>query len=163
MQAKDEYALKAEFICNFAKFVRWPTENNALTPLTVCILGENVFRSVSDSMTSKTVRGRPIRFASFSDAAQCVRQIKQKPERCPVLFISHSEKKRLARILKGLDSLPVLTIADTPGFAAQGGIINLIRIGNQLRFEINTETATRSGLKISSQLLKLARLVNESD
>ena len=45
------------------------------------------------------------------------------------------------------------------GFADGGGIINFIEENNKVRFEINAEAARRTGLNISSELLKLARLV----
>ena len=53
----------------------------------------------------------------------------------------------------------VLTVSDTNGFAHQGVIINLIKVDNKIRFEINPAAAERAGLKISSHLLRLARIV----
>ena len=78
---------------------------------------------------------------------------------CHLLFISDSEAESLAAILAALDDRPVLTVADMPNFARAGGIINLKTTGeNKLRFEINTGTARRAGLKISSKLLNLAEI-----
>ncbi len=111
-------------------------------------------------MDPQSVRGRPIQFTACGDAAQCIDRIKKDAEHCHVLFISDSAQKEFAQILSVLKTLPILTIGDAPGFAELGGIINLIQIGDQLRFEINTAAAARCGLTISSQLLKLARLVN---
>ncbi len=155
----EEYARKAEFICNFTKFVRWPGGKKSTLPLRICILGRNDFESVLGRMGPQTVRGRPIQFTACGDAAQCIGRIKEDAQHCHVLFISHSTHKEFAQIFSALKTLPILTIGDAPGFAALGGIINLIQIGDQLRFEINTAAAARCGLTISSQLLKLARLV----
>jgi hypothetical protein len=58
-----------------------------------------------------------------------------------------------------LRSERVLTVGETQGFADGGGIINFIEENNKIRFEINAEAARRTGLNISSELLKLARLV----
>ena len=38
-------------------------------------------------------------------------------------------------------------------------MINLINVGNKIRFQINPAAADRVGLKISSQLLRLADIV----
>jgi hypothetical protein len=46
-------------------------------------------------------------------------------------------------------------------FAKLGGIINLIVAEGKIRFEISLQNARRPGLKISSQLLKLAKTVEE--
>ena len=53
----------------------------------------------------------------------------------------------------------MLTVSDMERFAHRGGIITLLTIQDRIRFEINVEAARRSGVKISSKLLKLANIV----
>jgi hypothetical protein len=55
----------------------------------------------------------------------------------------------------------VLTVGEVENFCHTGGIINLRKIGKNLRFEVNPAAADRAKLKISSQLLKLAIIVKE--
>jgi hypothetical protein len=50
----------------------------------------------------------------------------------------------------------VLTISDAKNFAANGGMIELFTENHRLRFRINARSAHRAGLRISSDLLKLA-------
>ncbi len=53
----------------------------------------------------------------------------------------------------------MLTVAEMPDFARAGGIINLKTTKeDRLRFEIDTGTARRAGLKLSSKLLSLAEI-----
>ena len=60
----------------------------------------------------------------------------------------------------GLRGDAVLTVADTPGFAERGVMINFfITREDKVRFEANLEEAENSGLRLSSQLLKLATIV----
>ncbi len=54
-----------------------------------------------------------------------------------------------------------MTVGDVKGFAQLGGIINFIIVKNKVRFEINMKAAEEAGLKISSKLLRLARIVQE--
>lgn len=54
----------------------------------------------------------------------------------------------------------VLTVGETDQFAAHGGVIQLILRDKQVRFEINVDAASQEGLKISSKLLALARIVS---
>jgi hypothetical protein len=54
----------------------------------------------------------------------------------------------------------VLTVGDTDGFAQRGGAINFTLQARKVRFEINPAAAEQAGLKMSSQLLKLATLVS---
>jgi hypothetical protein len=53
-----------------------------------------------------------------------------------------------------------LTVGETEGFAVQGGIINLTVEEDKVHFEINPVAAERAGLKISSKLLSMAKIVN---
>jgi hypothetical protein len=56
-----------------------------------------------------------------------------------------------------------LTVGETEGFAAMGGVINLTVEQSGIHFEINRLAADRAHLRISSQLLSLAKLVTERD
>ena len=75
------------------------------------------------------------------------------------MFISKSEKSRLTDIFDSLGSASILTVSETENFARRGGIINFYLEGNKVRFEINSDAAQRKGIKISSQLLKLGKVV----
>jgi hypothetical protein len=76
-----------------------------------------------------------------------------------IVFVSNSENKDLAAILKALDKPGLLTVGDVDGFAEQGGAINFTVQSRRVRFEINPTQAEQAHLKMSSQLLKLATLV----
>jgi hypothetical protein len=148
-----EYRIKAAFIYNFAKFTRWPAGSFAdgEAPLDFCIYGEDPFGGALDAVAGKTIRGRKVavrRIAAIEASAGC-----------HLLFISDSEAERLTGILAAVGDRPVLTVADMPDFARAGGIINLkTNEDDKLRFEINTGTARRVGLKFSSKLLSLAEI-----
>ncbi len=148
-----EYRIKAAFIYNFAKFTRWPAGSFAddEAPLDFCIYGDDPFAGALDAVAGRTIRGRRVavrRIATIEASAGC-----------HLLFISDSEAERLTGILAALGDRPVLTVADMPDFARAGGIINLTtNADDKLRFEINTGTARRAGLKLSSKLLSLAEI-----
>ena len=55
----------------------------------------------------------------------------------------------------------MLTVGETEGFAARGGVINLTVEENKVHFEVNVLAADRAGLKISSKLLAIAKIVNQ--
>ncbi len=148
-----EYQIKAAYLYNFAKFVEWPSPAGELPdPIVVGVLGKDPFGPVlEETLLGKSVNGRPFvvrRFASLKAL---------KP--CQILFISSSEKGSLTEIFKGVENQGVLTVGETERFARLGGIINFTLEENKVHFEINLDAATRSGLKISSQLLKLGRVM----
>jgi hypothetical protein len=55
-----------------------------------------------------------------------------------------------------------LTVSDIGGFAQAGGMIGLVEADQRIRFDINLATTHQANLKLSSQLLKLATIVEQS-
>ncbi len=156
-QAQDskpgEYEIKAAFLYNFAKFVDWPVESfrDDSSNLTLGILGVDPFGSALDTIKDKTVKGRKVMIKRSKNMEDL--------KGCHILFVSASEKGNLKQILNALRDSNVLTVSEIERFANRGGIINFIRVDNKIQFEINLEAAQRNKLKISSQLLRLARIV----
>ncbi len=143
-----EYEIKAAYLFNFIKYVDWPTYGDTIT---IGVLGGNPFGTALTPLNGKTVKGRRLlvkQLASVRDG-----------QNCQIIFVSSSEKSRLPEIFESLKSARVLTVGETQGFASGGGIINFVEENNKVRFEINADSAHRTGLTISSELLKLAKLV----
>ncbi len=147
-----EYRVKAAFLYNFAKFVKWPPETfeNTDAPLVLCVLGDDPFGSALDMLQGKSVRGR--RLAIYRTHAI------DGPPSCQLLYVAGSERARLQSILDQVRGRPVLTVSDLPDFTLHGGIIGFFTVQSRIRFAINPGAAVANGLKISSQLLKLARI-----
>lgn len=143
---------KAAVLMNIARFVEWPPEVFASTtsPIVIGVLGDRSFGEIlNQTLAGETVDGRPLavkRFANMSDLGPC-----------QLLYISTSEKTRLPEILDRLRGAKVLTVSEMDGFMKPGGIIRLNIKKGQVRFDINKASAEREGLKISSQLLNLAK------
>jgi hypothetical protein len=149
-----EYQLKAAFLYNFVQFVQWPGNafTNAQTPFVIGILGDDPFGAALD----ETVQGQTV-----LDHKLIVQRAKRLEDLrdCQLIFVSKSEKPHLADILSTLKDRPVLTVSETQGFASHGGMINFYLDGKKVRFELNPEAAQQRGLKISSQLLSLGKIV----
>jgi hypothetical protein len=144
-----EYRVKALFLYNFLKFIEWPANNNPA--LRICILGEDPFENDIDLILNETVNNRKLSVSYIAD----YRELKK----CNLIFISHSEEDRLAEIIKATKEYHIVTIGDTEGFAERGVMINFYLQENKVRFEINKDAADRSGIRMSSKLLNLAKIV----
>ena len=150
-----EYAIKAAYLYQFARYVEWPPGAfaNENAPLIIGVLGTDPFDGILETIArTKRIEGRPIvvrRIASTADYTPC-----------HILFICSSigPEERTAVIQKARGS-PVLLVGEEPGFAEQGGTINFFMDQNKIRFEINAEAAKQDRLKISSKLLSLAKIV----
>lgn len=153
-----EYQVKAAFLYNFAKFVEWPSDaaRDSSDPITICIIGQDPFGTVLDeAVQGKTISGHKL----------VVRRSKpgQSWKGCQIAFISSSEGKDLPSVLERSKRSGVLTVGETEGFAQRGGMINFVIEQEKVHFEVNVEAAERAGLKISSKLLSLAKIVREQD
>ena len=83
-----EYAIKAAFLYNFARFVAWPGEDSQQSdPFVVCILGENPFGSSLANLESKAVRGRKFTVRYAKNA--------QDIGNCQMVYVSKSKKDEI--------------------------------------------------------------------
>jgi hypothetical protein len=153
-QTVDEYHVKAAFVFNFAKFIQWPTEafKTPSDPLVICVVGQDqMANSLRETVNGNAIDGRPVIIRQIA--------ISQGPCDCHILFVGASAMKRFRSQPK--ESTGVLTVGETPGFAADGGTINLKLEDGKVRFEINVSEAERQQLHVSSKLLSLAQVVKK--
>jgi hypothetical protein len=148
-----EYQVKAAFIYNFAKFVAWPADGlGGEGPFIIGVVGQDPFGSDLDEVVSgKRIRNRQVVVKRFSRIEEAIHS--------QILFISGSEGERLGRTLKQLGRSPILTVSDIARFAGRGGMVQLEMDQGRVHFAVNMAAFERAGLKPSSQLLKLARIV----
>lgn len=149
-----EYRVKAAFLYHFAKFVEWPTNVFASSNATfnIGVVGKDPFGpEIEAMMRDKSIDGRGItitRFATVEDV-----------KGCQMLFIPQSENGLPQSSRTKLAGQSVLTVGDGLDFARRGGIIGLVKSRDEIHFEINTAAAAESRLKLSSKLLRLAKIV----
>ena len=151
----DEYQVKAAFLFNFAKFVDWPAQafKGPTDPIAICLFGTNPFgNSLEDAVDKKAVGGRAFVVRRVSDVLQAAG--------CHILFITSSGQKKYQMFGQDVVMNGVLIVGETPGFASEGGIVNLRLEQGRVRIEVNVHAAERANLRISSKLLSLAEIVN---
>lgn len=145
--AYDENQVKAAFLYNFPKFVELPGSDT----LTLCLVGDDSLGDAVSALDGQVSAGK--RFVVKH--ADSLGEIPS----CQILFISSSEKERLEPIMKYARKKPILTVGDTSGYPAQGVIVNFYLENSRVKIEINLDAAEQAKLKISSKLLKLARII----
>ncbi len=152
-----EYEIKAAFLYNFAKFVEWPPTafDAADAPIVFCVVGHNPFNgSLARVVSDRTANGRRIEVRHLAADDNL--------SGCNLIFMAESEDEQVAQVLqktRNENGRPVLTVGESKEFAEAGGMIRLLVDQGRIRFDINVVEAERAGLRLSSQLLKLARTV----
>jgi hypothetical protein len=144
-----ENELKTAFIYQIAKFIEWPSSS---APLRLCVLGGNPFGTALETLRGKRINERKLDVTLLDMSADI--------HECRVLFIATPAERHLERIAALSRGTGVLTIGDTEGLARRGAMINFFLENGKVRFEVNLEAVQQSGLKISSKLLSLARIVD---
>jgi len=149
----DEHRMKAAFLFHFAQLVEWPADspNEGGNSLLLCTLGDPLYGQLESTVAGKQIGSRILRIRHVSPS--------QDTRGCNVLFVSKSEGNRIPSLLANLRNTPVLTVGDSDDFLGAGGMIRLFLDGNKVRFEINRQGAESARLRISAQLLLLAKNV----
>lgn len=154
LRTASEYEVKAAYLYNLAKFVEWPVEAlpAGRDAIVICMVsGENFADTLEAVVAQKTAQGRALRVRRLEDGGSA--------EGCQMVFFTDTGGGRIPRLLAQLGQAPVLTVGESQGFAEQGGMINFYLENNKVRFEANAVAAAAAGLKVSSRLLSLARIV----
>jgi hypothetical protein len=150
-----EYEAKAGFLYHVGWFVEWPdtTAQGRASTFIIGVLGTNPFGSVLDDvMRGKSIRERPVAIKYCQRVEEAVSS--------HVLFIGASENTRVSAILAVLERTPVLTVSDLERFTERGGMVALRLVDRKVHFDINMDATERVGLKLSSQLLRLAKVIH---
>jgi len=127
---------KADLVLQFAYHVTW---SKGASELVFCAVGSAKFAdALEKKVTGKVIQGR-----------KSVVQQGQGGNCNIIVGISTS--------VRGGNG--VLTVSDVSNFAQNGGMIEFVSDNNKVFFEINNQAARSRGVKISSQLLKLAKKV----
>ncbi len=142
--------LKAAFVVHLPQFVEWPAASHARrNSLEFCVSKLNPMGpALKAAVVGESFMGRPVVVRAI-DADEPIGS-------CHVLFVSTPTGGSLNHLLFRASSLPILTIGEDQRFLDNRGIIRLRLIDGRVRFDVNTIAADRVGLRLSSQLLRLA-------
>jgi YfiR/HmsC-like len=154
-----ELKVKAAFLYNFTKFVKWPANafSSPSEPLTICMLGDDELReAVSEAIRDKSIDAHPLVLRRFKPGADT--------KGCQVLFVSGEDLPKTSSTLLSSPHPGILTVSEVPDLQdryAHGAIITFVPDSNRIRFSISNKTAEKVGIEISSKLLNLAISVEQ--
>lgn len=145
----NEQALTVAFLYNFLKFTEWPT-GSIKNEIILCVSDRSVFGDELEAISGRSVQNKSVRIKQV--------ELGEKLDTCQLLFLSREEKsERTREWLKNSERIPTLLVSNLDDFLDMGGMIALIDDGNRLQFEVNLARTKPVGLKLSAQLLKIAK------
>jgi hypothetical protein len=80
---------------------------------------------------------------------------------CHILYVTGLDRRRSEQLIEHVKGAPVFTVSDLEAFAARGGVGQLFPENGKMRFALNPASAQRAGLRISSRLMALAKVVKD--
>jgi hypothetical protein len=149
-----EYQVKAAFMYHFATFVEWPSSTFTDTKgyLRICILGNDPFgKSLDATFRTKKIDNHKFEIHRNPSKAEL--------SHCHLLYLTASQSTQLRSFRKQLSKANVLTVGENDTFIRQGGMIKFFIENQKIRFAINPDAINQTNLKVSSKLLRLAKII----
>ncbi len=149
-----EYRVKGGYLYNFAKFVEWPAGSLPLpdSPFVIGVLdGGEALPILKALLEGKQVEGHPVQVRPVMPA--------RAEKGLQILFVTRAagSSPKQAQALAGPTG--TLVVGETDHFAEDGGMVGFTREEDRIRVCLNLERAAAAGLKVSSKLASVGRLV----
>lgn len=144
------HEIKAAFLLHLFQFITWP--EGKVAPAELCFVGEGeVSRAAAALLAKRQSRIEARQLGDSSDFSGC-----------SLLFIDNLNATVSDLVLDAALASSVLVVSDQPGFAAQGGMVELERQPARIGLIVNLPVLEAAGLKPSSKLLRLATVLGSS-
>lgn len=147
-----EYSVKASYLVRFAAFVDWPPRvfADARSPVVICVVGRDPFGQQLDrAAAAQTAHGRALQVRRPDTPARLAG--------CQLIYIGEGG----GQTARGARTQPSTLVVTDANVSNERGMIHFAVSESRVRFHIDKQAATRSGLLMSSRLLNLALTVRE--
>ncbi|MEO5970905.1 MAG: YfiR family protein [Bdellovibrionia bacterium] len=150
-----EYKVQTAFIYQFTNYVEWPQDKSAISaqePFIIAVIGSSPIVQELEALAKiKTVKGRKIEVNKIENVSLLGRS--------NIIVIASTDESLLRQAVQKTTGSGALIVSYSEGFAQKGAMINFFQEEGRLRFEINRTALESQKLQVSSQLLKLAKLI----
>ena len=152
-----ERKIVAGFLFNFARFVEWPDGEGVLR-LTI-VDDDGLAEVLGEAVQGQSIRGHRIEVESVQWPTDAGERAAIGAE-SHLVYLHDIPAEQATELLRRNG---VLTVGDGEPFVDAGGVLALWQRDNKLRFFVNVDALERSGLSMSSKLLKLADIVRDKE
>jgi len=150
--SSQQYVYKAAFLFRFIEYIDWEKNSKSAT-FNFAVLGHSpITEQILIIAEEEKINKKKIKVAEYETIDE--------PDSYNLLFVSENSTVPIEDVISKFAGKPVLIVAEKEGYAKKGAHINFFISDNKLKFEINQKAANKAGIKISSQLLRHAVIVN---
>ena len=139
-----DYRVKASYLLNLLRFIEWPYDGDYPSGRFNFYVSGTGNLDAFYALDGKRIQSRTISVDRIGDPDG------SRLTKCQLLFVGGDKPLRSIPIARGL-----LTVGESEGFTARGGIINLLLVNGRVRFEMNEDLAQSCGFMVDNRLSKL--------
>jgi YfiR/HmsC-like len=151
---RGEYEVKAAFLINFTHFVEFPAGSQT-GPFNLCVIGPDPFGDVLEKVVgNRMVGNQAIVIKRLASAAG--------GNVCAIAFVGDIDKQTLLKLSRNAELSHALTVGDSEKFAERYGVIGFVVENSRVGLVLNADRANQHGLKINSQLMRVAKPVGSA-
>jgi hypothetical protein len=147
-----EASVKAAFLYKFANYVEWPPNAFAspAAPLVIGVMGADEIGTELEKLApGRSVNGHPL----------AVKRVKEGEPARGVHVLLIGKDQATAAAVRSAQQQGALTVTESERGLDMGSAINFVTAGERVGFEVSLDAAEKSGHRISSRMLTVARRV----
>ncbi len=142
------YKIQSLFIYNFVKNIKWESVDQEFV---IGVYGNQLaYKEVEANLNTKNVNGIKFRIVNVTNAAEA--------KSCHLLYLPKSNRGKIADLLSSANKPNLLTVTEED-MIAEGAGISFEMKDSKLSFIINKQKTDANGLKVSSALTSMGRVV----
>jgi len=143
-----ESQVKALYIYNFSRLVKWPDEYMK-SEFVIGVLSDNeLYEYLTNFTKNKKVGSLDIKVIKFNNPSEI--------SWCHILYIPEFKSSKIKEVMNVIGDKPVLIISGKEGLLNYGSIIDFVYVENKLKFKVSEQNAQRQNLVISKSLLDMS-------
>ncbi|MBK7643488.1 MAG: YfiR family protein [Planctomycetes bacterium] len=154
MITTDPREVTSAAIYKTATYVKWPESilGSKDAPLRIAVFGVDPLGGrLDDALRSKKLGTHPFRALRFPGLEDL--------EECQILFVPVAEEEQMPKLVEHYAGKPVLIVGESIAAAENGAGVALYFENSKLHVAVNPEVLRAVRLELSSELIKLARVV----
>jgi hypothetical protein len=143
--------LKSAIVLSFLRYSEWRRGGSSAAPLTIGVVGRaSLIQALRKSVDGKSFQGRPIRVVDLRGVSEL------RP--CQVVYVATDDSAEIRQALAVARGAGALAIGEDDHFLDLGGAVNLLTLDGRMTFEVNLSALERSGVAVSSKLLRFGHI-----
>jgi hypothetical protein len=145
--------IKVVFLHQISKYIQWPVEPSK-NGFTIGLYGEypEMLSELNKLAVEKKHGDQPYIIIQYRNISEI------KP--CHVLYLTPENNGEISKVMERIKGQNTLLVTDNEGMTKKGSCINFFYEDNKQRFEVSNQNVKQQGLKMSTQLSTIAKVID---